>query len=407
MNYRTITTLFYLLLVCALSNAQPNIIFDATFDACTALDEVSMIDGVIDGNPTCECAVNGTGYRFDGINDSIAYPNGIVDLLNNDFALSFYFFLDNNQLNDREIDLVSFSGPQCVRDSSLTIRYVPQTNSIRTQISKTTGSFLSNVIGEIPGQTCWNYFVLNKDDDKVEMYINNILVSTDQDFDRDFEFKPSGVLSVGASPCITNFSTRFKGIIDELKIYDSTLAESDIILENFNPDRIISPDETIFDGESVQIQTGNNCTGSFNWSPQTDLDDPLVQNPTARPDETITYQYEVNYGTCVSVDSIRISVVDPEQATCDELLLPNAFTPNNDRRNDTYGISNDFIIDQLKSFEIFSKWGEKVFGTSSLDDKWDGNYKGQPMVASTLLYRVVYDCSGEEFCATGSFVLIR
>lgn len=407
MNDQRILNILVLFLFCTALCAQPNIIFDATFDSCNALDEVSMLDGIINGGPTCECAVNGMGYRFDGVDDSISYSNGIVELLNNDFALSFYFFLDNNQFNDRVVDLVSFSGGVCLRDSSLTIRYVPQTNSIRTQISKTPSSFLSNLVGEIPGESCWNYFVLNKDEDKAEMYINNILVATDLDFDRDFEFKPSGVLSVGASPCINNLSTRFKGIIDELKIYDSTLAERDIILENFNPDRIISPDETIFTGESVQIQTGSNCMGSFNWSPQSGLDDVLSQNPTASPDETTTYLYTVNYGVCTSIDSIRISVVDPEQSTCDDLLLPNAFTPNNDRRNDTYGISNDFIVDQLKSFEIFSKWGEKVFATSSLNDRWDGSYKGEAMVATTLLYRVVYDCNGEEYCSTGSFVLIR
>ncbi len=407
MNSLRITLVLILLIESLALSAQSNIVFDATFDSCNALDEVSVIDGSLNGNPSCECAVNGTGFRFDGIDDSIAYRDGIVDLLNNDFALSFYFFLDTNPLNEREVDLITFSDSECLRDSSLTIRYIPQTNSIRTQISKTVGSFLSSMIGEVPGQSCWNYLVLNKDDDKVEMYINNVLVASDPDFDRDFEFKPSGTLSIGASPCINSFSSRFKGIIDEVRIYDSTLPESEIIVENLNPDRIISPDQTIFLGESVDIQTGNNCTGSFNWSPQLGLDDALSQNPTARPTETTTYQYSVNYGTCASLDSVRISVVNEEQSNCDELLLPNAFTPNNDRRNDTYGISNDFIIDQLVSFEIFSKWGEKVFSTTNLSTKWDGVYKGEPVNPTTLLYRVVYECGGEEFCSTGSFVLIR
>ena len=407
MNSRIFTSLIFSIFIIGFATAQSNVVFDATFDSCNALDEVSVIDGLLSGGPSCECAVNGTGFRFDGIDDSISYQSGIVDLLNNDFALSFYFFLDTNPLNDKEVDLISFSDSECLRDSSLTIRYIPQTNSIRTQISKTTGSFLSNVIGEIPGQSCWNYLVLNKDDDKVEMYINNVLVDSDLDFDRDFEFKPTGVLSIGASPCISNFSTRFKGIIDEVRIYDSTLPESEIIAENLNPDGIITADQTIFLNESVDIETGNNCTGSFNWSPQSGLDDVLSQNPTASPLETTSYQYTVNYGTCSSLDSIRISVVNPEQSNCDELLLPNAFTPNNDRRNDTYGISNSFIIDQLTSFEIFSKWGEKVFSTSSIDTKWDGTYKGEAINPTTLLYRVVYECGGEEFCSTGSFVLIR
>lgn len=386
--------------------SQADILFNATFNGCDAFDEVSAFSGDIHGNPVCVCAVEGDGYRFDGLNDSIGYDSGIEDLLNQDFAISFYFFLDNTGINDQEVDLVAYGDNECFRDSSLTIRYVPQTNSIRTEIS-INSSIIFNLVGEIPAGSCWNYLVLNKNDDRLELYINEVLVADDADFDRNFQFKPNGVLSIGSSPCITTFSSRFKGLIDEFKIYNRPLLENEVISENLKPDKIITEDETIFVGESVIIETGNTCTESFKWTPIDDLVDEDTKSPIASPDETSQYVYTVNYGTCISTDSIRISVVNPGESQCDQLLLPNAFTPNNDRRNDLFGISNDFIIDNLKSFEIFSKWGEKVFEASSLDDKWDGNFKGQQMHPTTLLYRVVYDCNGEEFCATGSFLLVR
>lgn len=385
---------------------QPETVFHASFNSCDAFDEIGAFSGDIHGNPVCECAVADNGYRFDGLNDSIGYDSGIEDILNRDFAISFYFFLDNTGFNEQEVDLLSYGDKECFRDSSLTIRYVPQTNSIRSEIS-INNSIIFNLVGEVPSGSCWNYLVLNKNDDRLEMYINDILVADNPDFDRDFEFKPEGILSIGASPCISTFSTRFKGIIDELKIYNRPLLENEIIAQNLRPDKLITEDQTIFVGESVNILTGNNCSGSFKWEPVDDLVDADTKSPIATPPESTELFYTVNYGTCISVDSLRISVVEPGESRCDELLLPNAFTPNNDRRNDLYGISNDFIVDNLKSFEIFSKWGEKVFEAVTLDDKWDGNFKGQQMHPGTLLYRVVYDCNGEEFCATGSFVLVR
>lgn len=383
-----------------------NIVFNADFNECDAFESVLGLMGDLSGDPMCECAVNETGYRFDGVNDSIGFDQGIEEILNKDFAISFYFFLDLPQGRNEEVDLISFGDNECFRDSSLTVRYIPQTNSVRTEVS-INGSIIFNMVGGIPGKTCWNYIVINKNDDRLEMYINDILVADNPDFDRNFEFKPNGILTLGASPCISTFTTRFRGIIDEFRIYDRPLVESEVISENQRPDQIITEDQTIFTGETLNIETGNNCTGSFNWTPTDDLADFLTKNPIASPLETNTYFYTVNYGTCFSQDSIKISIVEPGESQCDRLLLPNAFTPNNDRRNDVYGISNDFIIDNLKSFEIFSKWGEKVFEAMDLNDKWDGNYKGQQMMPGTLLYRIIYDCNGEEFCATGSFVLVR
>lgn len=395
-----------MLCLCMHTIAQANIVFNADFNDCDAFDNVSAVMGDIVGNPTCECAVNGSGFRFDGINDSIGYEEGVEDLLNNDFAISFYFFLDIAAGNNQEVDLVSYGDNECFRDSSLTVRYIPQTNSIRTEVS-INDAIIFNMIGGVPGNTCWNYIVINKNQDRLEMYINDELVADNLDFDRDFQFKPNGILSIGGSPCISSFTSRFRGLIDEFRIYDRPLVESEVLSENQRPDQIITEDQTIFVGESLNIQTGNNCTGSFSWMPTDNLADFFTKDPIASPTETSTYTYTVNYGTCFSRDSIRISIVEPGESQCDKLLLPNAFTPNNDRRNDEYGISNDFIVDNLKSFEIFSKWGEKVFDAIDINDKWDGNYKGQQMKPGTLLYRIVYDCNEEEFCATGSFVLIR
>jgi len=396
----------FLLLCVTFVYSQPRAIFDATFDACDAFDQADAKMGTIAGNPSCECGVNDMGFRFDGMNDSIGFDENIDRILNQDFALSFYFFLENAPGNDSEVDLISFGNEECVRDSSLTVRYVPVINSIRVEVS-INQSIIFNMVGEIPPGPCWNYIVINKNDDRLQMFINNQLVDENENFDRTFRFKPGGIFSIGASPCISSFSTRLRGLIDEVRIYDQVLEENEVLIENLQPDQIITEDQTIFIGESLALQTGNSCSNSFSWNPTTALSDPNSASPTVSPLETTVYNYIVNYGTCSSFDSIRVSVVDPSVSQCDELLVPNAFTPNQDRRNDQFGISNDFIIDDLISFQVFSKWGEKLFESTSVSEKWDGTFQGDELNPGTFLYRAVYTCSGEEFSASGSFVLIR
>lgn len=53
--------------------------------------------------------------------------------------------------------------------------------------------------------------------------------------------------------------------------------------------------------------------------------------------------------------------------------FPNAFTPNGDNLNDTYGVESKFI----KEFEmiIFNKWGEGIFQTKDVTARWDGRYR--------------------------------
>ena len=401
--------LVVLLIIClygVVGFAQIPTVFNVDFNDCTEMDSDANRIGVFGGDPQCVCGVDGMAFRFDGFNDSIGYQNGIERILNQDFALSFYYFIENPATATGSIDLISFGDEGCQRDSSLTVRYIPQSNSIRAEISINNSIFFP-LFGEVPAGPCWNYVVVNKDDDGIELYINNVLADENDQFDRDFRFKPDGILSVAASPCISNFASRFQGLIDEIRLYDRVLDEDEIISLNINPDQIITPSQTIFLGESIQIETGASCSNTFAWDPGTTLDDPLSMTPVASPVETTTYQYTVDFGICSSVDSVRISVVDPSVSRCDELLLPNAFTPNDDRRNDEFGISNDFIIDDLISFQVFSKWGEKMFETNSVEEQWDGTYQGEALNPGTFLYRVVYTCSGEQFSSSGSFVLIN
>ncbi len=60
-----------------------------------------------------------------------------------------------------------------------------------------------------------------------------------------------------------------------------------------------------------------------------------------------------------------------------ELLIPNAFTPNNDGQNDIFKIRN-MTDERLIDFKVFNRWGTILFRTTDPNSGWDGTNKGQP-----------------------------
>ena len=174
-----------------------------------------------------------------------------------------------------------------------------------------------------------------------------------------------------------------------------------------DPDKILTSDTTIFEGDAFQIRVGPTCTNDVQWTPSVGLDDASIIRPIANPVNTTTYEIELDHGICVATDTIRVSVLLEENIDCEMLLLPTAFTPNGDDLNDGYGISNDFIIEDLTRFEIFDRWGLKLFDSVDKAEMWDGTFKGETMMPGTYIYKIEYSCMDNNFQKTGSFNLWR
>lgn len=90
-------------------------------------------------------------------------------------------------------------------------------------------------------------------------------------------------------------------------------------------------------------------------------------------------------------------------------FIPSAFNPGSDNPTNTkYGPSQVFSQPGSYRFYIINRWGEIVFDTNDKDEKWDGNYKGEPAPAGVYLYYIKYQ-SLEEVPVEqrGNFNLIR
>jgi gliding motility-associated-like protein len=88
------------------------------------------------------------------------------------------------------------------------------------------------------------------------------------------------------------------------------------------------------------------------------------------------------------------------------LLLPNAFSPNNDGVNDFWGITGLGINTIYLS--IYNRWGEKVFETHNLTDTWDGKYKGFNCEIGVYAYYLTGTFNNNEtFVRKGNISLVR
>jgi gliding motility-associated-like protein len=125
---------------------------------------------------------------------------------------------------------------------------------------------------------------------------------------------------------------------------------------------------------------------------------------TVTPRETTTYKVNItNNKGCTYTDSVTVKV---DKTGAGNIEVPNAFTPNNDGKNDCYSVKNLGSV-QNYSLSIFNRWGNVVFQSTNVTDCWDGKYKGVAQDAGTFVYQL----KGESACGTidkkGTIILIR
>ena len=306
----------------------------------------------------------------------------------------------------QQSDIISLRKGCTNLDSLWALRYIHSSNEILFEIGSNVSNYYS-VKKSVSKEVCWHRFTLLKFGLTYLVYIDNQLISNILAREN-IVFSRNARMSVGDSPCnIVNNVRRFKGVVDEITLYNRALSDLELKSIYKYPDQIVTPNSTIFKGQTIQLEVGESCSNRVNWSPGSSLDASDELDPIASPQKTTTYTVTLDNGTCISKDSVTIFVADKDKLDCDKLLLPKAFTPNNDGLNETFGISNVFIIDQMESFEIFDRWGAKVWETTQLEEKWDGTFKGQLLSNGMYLYKIKYTCGGEQKININNFNLLR
>jgi gliding motility-associated-like protein len=109
---------------------------------------------------------------------------------------------------------------------------------------------------------------------------------------------------------------------------------------------------------------------------------------------------------CLGSDTVEI---EPGNC-CQQVFIPNIFTPNNDSRNDMFKSTNALALDiELLNFNIYDRWGNRVFNTVGINEAWDGTFRGVNAEEGVYHYYYRYRCNidGNIYLLKGDLTLVR
>ncbi|TNE64500.1 MAG: T9SS type B sorting domain-containing protein [Bacteroidetes bacterium] len=98
-----------------------------------------------------------------------------------------------------------------------------------------------------------------------------------------------------------------------------------------------------------------------------------------------------------------------EQLVIRCFVFPNAFTPDGDGNNDTFGGIQTFGGDlEIVEYRVFSRWGQKVFEATDNQKVWDGRVDGKEAPSDVYVYYItVRFANGDEKSFKGDVTLLR
>lgn len=219
-----------------------------------------------------------------------------------------------------------------------------------------------------------------------------------------FQWSPSAGLSNYAIPnpvATPSDSTKYKVLITNgYGCKDSAFLQIDVYRKPFAN---AGADKTILKGDTVVLNGLSKGTAiNYYWTPPGFLSNKNSITPLAYPLSSSIYTLSVvsTVGCGIASDEVQVKVYD-------NFNIPNAFTPNEDGKNDKFRV---LVPDNYKLVHlwIYNRWGNLVFSSAGVNTEWDGTFKSKPQPAGAYVYDVKLKAdSGREITRKGSILLVR
>jgi gliding motility-associated-like protein len=379
-----------------------------SFDnACKAIDDSGNgSSGALVNDLSCACGIGDSSLRFDGVDDALYLVGPFADIFStSDFTISFYFKAPNPAAPNAATQVIMSKQSGCNTTKAFWVRYAAQNRRITSSISEN-DLLIATVQAKLDPGPCWQLVTLTRSNTRYSIYINGVLRDSKTSAAR-IDLTSNATFKVGEPVC--PLDQALKGDFDELRFHSKALNADDLLKYNQSADRILNKDTLIYLGNSFQINLASYCAEEFKWQPLNGVSDPNIAEPVITPTAPTSYSVQMVYpGECTANDTIFVNVIDPDSLDCNVIFIPNAFTPGaSPGRNDRYGVSNPFAVDEFISFEIFDRWGGRVFNAETIFDTWDGTFNGTATNPGVFLYRLRYKCKGEEKVRAGNLTLLR
>lgn len=157
--------------------------------------------------------------------------------------------------------------------------------------------------------------------------------------------------------------------------FDTVIVKVEKLVANAGP-----RDTSIVVNQPLQL----NGTGAdfYEWSPSSGLNDPDISNPVALLSDSIQYILKVtSVAGCVARDTINVKVFKLKP----DLYVPNAFSPNNDGKNDVF-MPIPIGMKSLTYFKVYNRLGQLIFSTNKINKGWNGTFKGSPQSSGVFVW---------------------
>lgn len=170
----------------------------------------------------------------------------------------------------------------------------------------------------------------------------------------------------------------------------------------------VSNDTVVVEG--AQLFIAANGGSQYEWQPLppaafvagASLSAQQQQVYTGKADTALRFVcFSTGVNGCLDYDTVRIDISKNAYA-----FVPTAFSPNGDGLNDV--LRPRLAGANLKSFSIYSRYGQEVYHTTSHGSGWDGTFRGQRLGNGTYYWMVrVQPPAGDAVLTTGDVTLVR
>lgn len=137
--------------------------------------------------------------------------------------------------------------------------------------------------------------------------------------------------------------------------------------------------------------------GNYSWSNNAITSSITIDKPGAY------WLQATDDNGCVGKEFVTVSLKDCTQG----FYTPNAFTPNNDGKNDVF---KPMIFGNVVhySFVVYNRFGQKVFESTDSSRGWDGRFRSMNSPADTFVWICSYQFAGEKIeNKKGTVMLVR
>ncbi|MDG1297527.1 MAG: gliding motility-associated C-terminal domain-containing protein [Saprospiraceae bacterium] len=143
-------------------------------------------------------------------------------------------------------------------------------------------------------------------------------------------------------------------------------------------------------GDTLLLELQSNAPiTQISWTPSELVSCDTCSIVAVAPTNTTLFNVDIQAGVCSTSESLALFVLKDRP-----VFVPSAFSPNGDNVNDILAISVGSFVKEIKSFAIYTRWGEQLISKSNfmptnqpLDPNgWDGTLNGNLCDSGVYVY---------------------